>query len=201
MSQTIASAETSTTPEMTSEASSAPAPGARAGGSLRAAARRGAAYLARWRDHRLCPAGDGSRDLCLSPRDLARIDGREDACTALHQRTERQPAALVAGWETHLAFLRAPGHRSKASQCAEERERGVGQPQICLIPMDGGEARQLTWLTLWRGRTGLVAGWQVHRVQARRWASPTMQRWTTRRWRDVTCRVCARLTGSGIKPG
>jgi dipeptidyl aminopeptidase/acylaminoacyl peptidase len=44
-----------------------------------------------------------------------------------------------------IAFLRAPGHGVKPSNAAE-RERGVGQPQIWVIPVDGGEARQLTWL-------------------------------------------------------
>jgi dipeptidyl aminopeptidase/acylaminoacyl peptidase len=44
-----------------------------------------------------------------------------------------------------IAFVRAPGHEVKPATVAE-RERGVGQPQIWVIPTDGGEARQLTWL-------------------------------------------------------
>lgn len=44
-----------------------------------------------------------------------------------------------------IAFLRAPGHGVKPSNAAE-RERGVGRAQIWVIPVDGGEARQLTWL-------------------------------------------------------
>jgi dipeptidyl aminopeptidase/acylaminoacyl peptidase len=44
-----------------------------------------------------------------------------------------------------IAFLRAPGHGVKPKDTAE-RERGVGQAQIWVIPVDGGEARQLTWM-------------------------------------------------------
>jgi dipeptidyl aminopeptidase/acylaminoacyl peptidase len=44
-----------------------------------------------------------------------------------------------------IAFLRAHGHGVKPAN-AVERERGVGQPQIWVIAVDGGEARQLTWL-------------------------------------------------------
>ncbi len=43
-----------------------------------------------------------------------------------------------------LAFVRAP-HESTKPANAEERARGVGKPQIWLIPADGGEARQLTY--------------------------------------------------------
>jgi dipeptidyl aminopeptidase/acylaminoacyl peptidase len=44
-----------------------------------------------------------------------------------------------------IAFLRAPGAGVKPKNTAE-RERGVGRAQIWVIPVDGGEARQLTWL-------------------------------------------------------
>jgi dipeptidyl aminopeptidase/acylaminoacyl peptidase len=44
-----------------------------------------------------------------------------------------------------IAFLRAPGPGVKPKNAAE-RERGVGRAQIWVIPIDGGEARQLTWL-------------------------------------------------------
>jgi acylaminoacyl-peptidase len=44
-----------------------------------------------------------------------------------------------------VAFLRAPGPGVKPKNAAE-RERGVGRAQIWVIPVDGGEARQLTWL-------------------------------------------------------
>jgi dipeptidyl aminopeptidase/acylaminoacyl peptidase len=44
-----------------------------------------------------------------------------------------------------VAFLRAPSPGVKPANAAE-RERGVGQPQIWVIPVDGGEARQVTWL-------------------------------------------------------
>ena len=44
-----------------------------------------------------------------------------------------------------IAFLRAPGRAVKPASAAE-RERGVGQAQIWVIPVDGGEARQLTWM-------------------------------------------------------
>jgi dipeptidyl aminopeptidase/acylaminoacyl peptidase len=46
---------------------------------------------------------------------------------------------------TQLAFVRAPAGEVKPAN-AEERERGVGKPQIWLMPVDGGEARQMTFL-------------------------------------------------------
>jgi dipeptidyl aminopeptidase/acylaminoacyl peptidase len=49
-----------------------------------------------------------------------------------------------------IAFLRAPSSGVKPANAAE-RERGVGQPQTWMIPVDGGEARQLTWLRFGAG--------------------------------------------------
>ncbi len=44
-----------------------------------------------------------------------------------------------------LAFVRAPGSGTKPSS-KEEREKGIGRPQVWVIPTHGGEARQLTHL-------------------------------------------------------
>jgi len=46
---------------------------------------------------------------------------------------------------SQLAFVRAPGGEVKPSS-AEERAKGKGKPQIWLMPADGGEAQQLTFL-------------------------------------------------------
>ncbi|HEV2237140.1 MAG TPA: hypothetical protein VGR57_10810, partial [Ktedonobacterales bacterium] len=45
---------------------------------------------------------------------------------------------------TRLAFVRGAARPIKPKN-TEERERGVGRPQLCVLPADGGEARQLTW--------------------------------------------------------
>src|SRR5579871_450175 len=44
-----------------------------------------------------------------------------------------------------LAFVRAPASGTKPKS-AEERDRGVGQPQIWVIPTGGGEAHQVTFM-------------------------------------------------------
>jgi len=43
-----------------------------------------------------------------------------------------------------LAFVRAPAGEVKPKN-ESERDRGVGKPQLWLLPADGGEAYQLTW--------------------------------------------------------
>jgi dipeptidyl aminopeptidase/acylaminoacyl peptidase len=44
-----------------------------------------------------------------------------------------------------LAFVRSPAGEVKPKN-KEERDRGVGKPQLWVMPADGGEAHQLTWL-------------------------------------------------------
>jgi dipeptidyl aminopeptidase/acylaminoacyl peptidase len=43
-----------------------------------------------------------------------------------------------------LAFVRAPARKSRPKDAAE-RDRGVGKPQVWVLPVLGGEARQLTF--------------------------------------------------------
>ena len=45
----------------------------------------------------------------------------------------------------YLAFLRAPSTQTKPTS-REELDRGVGKPQIFVIPVHGGEAEQLTFM-------------------------------------------------------
>src|SRR5919202_3496695 len=43
---------------------------------------------------------------------------------------------------SRITFVRAPSGEPKPKDDAE-RERGVGKPQVWILPADGGEARQL----------------------------------------------------------
>jgi acylaminoacyl-peptidase len=68
--------------------------------------------------------------------------------TAPARRFTTGPNDSHARWSPdgkRIAFLRAPRHGVKPATAAE-REHGVGQAQIWVIPVDGGEARQLTWM-------------------------------------------------------
>lgn len=144
MSQTIASAETSTTPEMTSGASSA---------TRRALAPEDLYALRLVEDPRISPDG-ALIAYIVQEMDRASYEYRRsiwlistDAKTPARRFTAG-PNDSHARWSPdgkRIAFLRAPGHGVKPANAAE-RERGVGQPQIWIISMDGGEARQLTWL-------------------------------------------------------
>jgi dipeptidyl aminopeptidase/acylaminoacyl peptidase len=70
----------------------------------------------------------------------------ETASGAARQYTSG-PNDSAPAWSpggTHLAFVRGAAKPVKP-KAAEERERGVGRPQLFLLPADGGEARQLTW--------------------------------------------------------
>jgi dipeptidyl aminopeptidase/acylaminoacyl peptidase len=51
---------------------------------------------------------------------------------------------------TRLAFVRGAARPAKP-QSVEERERGVGRPQVWVMAADGGEARQVTWHRLGAG--------------------------------------------------
>ena len=67
----------------------------------------------------------------------------------------REPRRYTAGdndssprWSADgrmLAFIRGPVGEVKPKN-KEERDRGVGKPQLWVLPADGGEAHQLTWL-------------------------------------------------------
>ena len=71
-----------------------------------------------------------------------------DSSGATPRRFTSGPKDTTPRWSpdgTTLAFLRAPAGEVKPKN-AEERDKGVGQPQIWLLPVAGGEAHQLTSL-------------------------------------------------------
>src|SRR5215469_371259 len=67
--------------------------------------------------------------------------GTPRAFTSGHQ--DSQPRWSPDG--KSLAFVRAPSGDTKPGS-EEDLARGVGRPQIFVIPVDGGEARQLTFM-------------------------------------------------------
>jgi dipeptidyl aminopeptidase/acylaminoacyl peptidase len=76
----------------------------------------------------------------------------ETATGASRQYTSG-PNDTAPAWSpdgSRLAFVRGAARTVKPKD-AEEREQGVGRPQIWVLPADGGEARQLTWHRLGAG--------------------------------------------------
>jgi dipeptidyl aminopeptidase/acylaminoacyl peptidase len=62
------------------------------------------------------------------------------------RRITNGPSDSAPRWSpdgTRLAFLRAPASGVKPKN-RDERDQGIGQPQLWLLPMDGGEPAQLT---------------------------------------------------------
>ncbi|HEX3272621.1 MAG TPA: S9 family peptidase [Ktedonobacterales bacterium] len=144
MSQTTAPAETASSPETTESPSS----------SARRQLTPEDLYALRLvEDPRLSPDG-ATVVYVLQEMDRASYEYRHslwliatDAKTPARRFTAG-PNDSHARWSPDgktIAFLRAPGTGVKPKNAAE-RERGVGRAQIWVIPVDGGEARQLTWL-------------------------------------------------------
>ena len=65
------------------------------------------------------------------------------------RRLTNGPADTAPRWSPDgatLAFLRGPGEGAPQPKHAEERERGIDKRQLWLLPMAGGEPRQVTQL-------------------------------------------------------